>query len=230
MKRGSCLSLVLLYVLAASAAHASAHYKAAVPPAPDQAYESYPTEQPPPPEEKGIDKMFQWGIGVGVPVFLNVDSSIVRPGADLDFFGGLDIGYVMFALGVGIMWTPVSASNIPGAEAGLGRSPLTRLYFFPEVRFQVPNESLALPYLSGTFDANWWNFRETGVNCGWWYCTQTSVYRFTPGFTGKVGVALEIKRGIHIDMGMKYSLSGKGDFFARTEWWLTPFVGVIVRR
>ena len=175
--------------------------------------------------------MFQWGVAVGVPIFLDVDRDVVKPGADLSFFGGFDIGYVTFALGVGIMWTPVTAQNIPGAGPDARRSAATRLYFFPEVRFQVPNESLALPYLSGAFDANWWNFRETGVSCeGFWYCTTTSTYRFTPGFTGKAGVALEIRRGLHVDVGMKYSLSGDGNFFLRTEWWLTPFVGVLVRR
>jgi len=174
--------------------------------------------------------MFQWGVDVGVPIFLNVDRKIVKPGADLNFFAGLDIGYVTFSLGLGIMWAPVSVSDIFGAEPDAGRSPLTRLYVFPEIRFQLPNESLALPYLSGAFDANWWSLRETGISCGVWYCNATSIYRFTPGFTGKVGVALEIKRGIHIDVGTKYSLSGKGNFFFRTEWWLTPFVGVLVRR
>ena len=29
---------------------------------------------------------------------------------------------------------------------------------------------------------------------------------------------------------MKYSLSGKGNFFLQTRWWLTPYVGVLVRR
>ena len=210
---------------------ASAQWDASEAPAPDQ----QPTPYPPTSEipQEGIQKKFQWSINIGVPIFLKADSSRVRPGADIAWVGGLDIGYVVFGLGAGVMWTPI---NLNGFMDDMGnlysgtQSPLTRLYFFPEIRFQVPNDSPVLPYLTGAFDANWWNFKETGLSCGWWYCSRSSVYRFTPGFTGKVGLAFEIKRGVKIDVGMKYSLTGKGDFFAQTRWWLTPYVGVLVRR
>lgn len=198
-------------------------------PAPDQAQPAYPPTSEIP--QEGIQNKFNWSLNIGVPIFLNVDLEVVRPGADLSWVGGLDIGYVVFGLGVGVMWTPINLRNFVDDNGTSGsQSPLTRLYFFPEVRFQVPNDSLVLPYLTGAFDANWWNFRESGLVCGFWWCGRSSIYRFTPGFTGKVGLAFEIKRGVKIDVGMKYSLSGKGAFFEQTEWWLTPYVGVLVRR
>jgi hypothetical protein len=69
------------------------------------------------------------------------------------------------------------------------------------------------------------------VGCGYWYCSQYSVYRFTPGFTGKAGLGFNINEsGVHIDMGFQYSFTGKGNFFASSQWWLAPYVGVLVRR
>ena len=64
-----------------------------------------------------------------------------------------------------------------------------------------------------------------------WYCSTVSVYRFTPGFTGKAGLAFNIKEsGVHIDVAFQYSFTGKGNFFAQSGWWLAPVFGVLVRR
>jgi opacity protein-like surface antigen len=196
--------------------------------APDRERTPSPTNELP---QEGVQRKFNWAMTIGVPVWLRIDKSLIRPGADISWVGGFDIGYVVFSLGAGVMFTPVDLKNYVDENGNSGsQSPLTRLYFFPEIRFQLPNDSLVLPYLTGAFDVNWWNFRETGLRCGFWICSTSSVYRFTPGFTGKVGLAFEIKRGVKFDLGMKYSLTGKGDFFAQSRWWLTPYVGVLVRR
>ena len=208
---------------------ASAQTGSSEAPAPDQEQPVYPPTSEVP--QEGLKKKFQWSMNVGVPIFLDVDLKVVRPGADIAWVGGIDIGYVVFGIGAGVMFTPINLNNFVDDNGNRGnQSPLTRLYFFPEIRFQLPNNSPVLPYLTGAFDVNWWNFRETGLSCGFWICSRSSVYRFTPGFTGKVGAAFEIKRGVKIDVGMKYSLSGKGDFFQQTRWWLTPYVGVLVQR
>ena len=224
-------------VLGAMIAFGTAHQASA------QGYDySYPTPLPqdepyvppapePEPEEKvGQNRGFQGGFNIGVPIWFNVDDSIVRPGADLHLFGGYDIGYAMFGINLGAMWTPIDLNGAPGVPAGSGgRSPLTRLYGAPEVRVQVPNRTPILPYLAMTFDINFWNFRETGIVCNYWYCTQANVFRFTPGFTAKVGIAFRIKRGAHIDLGAKYSYSGAGNFFQRKEQWVTPYLGFFFR-
>jgi len=203
---------------------------------PDQthSYSSRPVEQYPPPssaEQQAMHRGYQGAFNIGVPVWLNVDRDVVRPGADLNFFGGYDIGYAVFGLGLGAMWTPINFNSIPEAPPGSGydRSPMTRLYFAPELRVQVPNNTPVLPYIGITFDANWWRVKETDIVCGWYYCARVAVFRFTPGMTAKVGMAFEVSRGTHIDIGFKYSLSGTGSFFFRREQWVTPYIGMLFR-
>ena len=106
---------------------------------------------------------YQGSFSLGIPIWLNVDSNVVRPGADLNFFGGFDIGYAVFGLALGAMWTPINFYNIPNLPPGSGydRSPMTRLYLAPEVRVQVPNNTPMLPYIGITFDANWWRVKAT---------------------------------------------------------------------
>ena len=201
-------------------------YSYPTPPPQDQPYNPQPVE-PEPKQKVSAHRGFQGGFNIGVPIWLNVDRNVVRPGADLHFFGGYDIGYAMFGIDLGAMWTPIDLNGAPGVPSGTnpGRGPLTRLYFAPEVRVQVPNESLILPYVAMTFDINWWHFRA----CNYWYCTQVNVFRFTPGFTAKAGIAFRIKQGAHIDLGAKYSLSGAGNFFTRREHWVTPYLGFFFR-
>jgi hypothetical protein len=188
-----------------------------------------PTVQQPQ-EKKGLEVGFTWAIGLGVPIFLDVPRENVRPGANIFFFGGADFGFFIIGGSAGLQWNPIDLNNgaVPGVS---GRNPLTRIYLSaPEVRFQVPDLKVVLPYITGSFDMNFWNFAETTIGCGYWYCSQYSVYRFTPGFTGKAGLGFEVKGGVYIDMGFQYSFTGKGNFFDQSGWWLAPYVGVLVRR
>ncbi len=196
--------------------------------------ETYSTQPPPAPKPKAPERKhrgLQGGFNIGVPLFRDIDKDVVRPGADLHGFGGYDIGYAMFGLDLGAMWTPIDLNKVSTPTSGTnpGRSPVTRLYFAPEVRVQVPNKSPILPYVAITFDANWWRFRETEVVCNFWYCAQVKVFRFTPGFTAKGGIAFRIRQGVHVDVGFKYSMSGTGNFFFRREQWITPYIGILAR-
>ena len=200
-------------------------------PPPNEQYHVQPKFEPTPAPPERYHRGLQGGFNIGVPLFRDVDNDVVRPGADLHGFAGYDIGYAMFGLDLGAMWTPIDlnkASMVPPGT-NLGRSPVTRLYFAPEARVQIPNKSPILPYVAITFDANWWRFRETAIGCNFWYCTQVKVFRFTPGFTVKGGIAFRVRQGVHIDVGFKYSLSGAGSFFLRREQWITPYVGVLAR-
>jgi len=202
------------------------------PPAPSDQMVSQPVVQQPQ-EEPGLDVGFTWGLSIGVPIVLNVNRDNVRPGANINFFGGADFGFFVIGGDVGHQWNPIDLNGLVVDGVVLsGRHPLTRIYLtLPEVRFQIPGLKVVLPYITGAFDMNFWNFAETTVGCGYWYCSQVSVYRFTPGFTGKAGVGFNINEsGVHIDMGFQYSFTGKGNFFAQTGWWLAPYVGVLVRR
>lgn len=222
-------ALALVSFLAANA-HAQDFAYPKLPP-PNLQYRARPTPLKEAKVPERHHRGLQGGINVGVPLFRDVDKDVVRPGADIHGFGGYDIGYAMFGLDLGAMWTPIDLREVSAAAPGTnpGRSPVTRLYFSPEVRVQVPNKSPILPYVAITFDANWWRFRETEVECSFWYCAQVKVFRFTPGFTAKGGIAFRIKEGVHVDVGFKYSMSGTGNFFLRREQWITPYVGVLAR-
>jgi len=200
------------------------------PPAPAEMVETPPPPRGEPAEKAWQEAGFTWALQIGVPIFLDVPRDVVKAGADISWFGGADFGFFVVGGAVGIGWNPIDLNN-SGIAGASGRSPVTRLFLsVPEVRFQVPDLKVALPYISGAFDINFWNFRETDLVCGAWYCNQSSVYRFTPGFTGRGGVGFEVKNGIYIDVGLRYSFTGKGDFFQQSRWWLTPYVGVLVRR
>ena len=207
------------------------------PPAPPDQMVSdtpYPPVQEPEKEKKAFKPAsFSWSLGIGVPIVLNVPRE-VRPGANIFFFGAADFGFFMVGGDFGLQWNPIDLNNVPGPGGVIlnGRSPLTRIYLSaPDVRFQVPNLKVVLPYVSGAFDMNFWNFRETQVGCGYWYCSTYAVYRFTPGFTGKAGIGFDIKSsGVHIDVAFQFSFTGKGNFFADSGWWLAPVIGVLVRR
>jgi hypothetical protein len=242
MKRTSSRFAVLLIALWLPATLASAQWDASTQ---EGTYTTAPTPPPAPPDqmvsdtpqplaqEPGKKKAWQparftWSINIGVPIILDVPRDVVRPGADIFFFGAADFGFFVIGGDFGLQWNPIDLNNLPGFS---GRRPLTRIYLSaPEVRFQVPDLKVVLPYISFAFDMNFWNFAETGVACGYWYCSNVSVYRFTPGFTGKGGVAFEVKEsGVYIDVGFKYSFTGKGNFFEQTGWWLEPYIGVLVR-
>ena len=190
---------------------------------------------PPPveePQKKGLEVSFTWGLSIGVPIILDVPRQNVRPGASLNFFGGADFGWFIIGGDAGLQWNPIDLNGVVIGGMLSGRSPLTRIYLSaPEFRFQVPDLPVVLPYLSGSFDMNFWNFQESAVGCGYWYCSRYAVYRFTPGFTGKAGLGFNINEsGVHIDVGFQYSFTGKGNFFEESGWWLAPYVGVLVRR
>ena len=203
------------------------------PPAPpDQMVSTTPYPPVQEPEETKAFKpaSFTWSLNIAVPIILDVPRDVVRPGAAISFFGAADFGFFVIGGDFGLQWNPIDLNNVPGV-AGT-RQPLTRIFLsVPEVRFQVPNLKVILPYLGFAFDMNFWNFAETGVSCGYWYCSRYSVYRFTPGFTGKAGFGFNVNEsGVHIDVGFQYSFTGKGNFFERSGWFLAPYVGVLLRR
>ncbi|MEM8607454.1 MAG: hypothetical protein AAGF92_10125 [Myxococcota bacterium] len=169
------------------------------------------------------------GATVGVPIFLDNDREVVRPGGEMNFWVGLDIGWLVFAGGFGASWTPIDLASVDGGQA-LGRSPLARLYIQAEVRLQVPVAKAVLPFISGAFDANWWRHRDTqGLTCDFWYCLDRSRFTFAPGFTGKLGLGIKIGTRVYLDVGSKISLTGTGDFFESSEWFVTPFLGITYR-
>jgi hypothetical protein len=180
-------------------------------------------------QERRVELRFQGGAEVGVPIFLDVDRSIVKPGASLAGWGGFDIGWVVFDFALGLQWSPINTNNIPDIVQPSGREPLIRWHFSPGIRLQVPTIDAVLPYVTGAFDANLWIFEALGSGCGWYYCRDDGRAQFAPGFTGKAGLGIHLKGRMYLDVGFQYSMSGKGNFFERTQWWVEPFIGFIYR-
>lgn len=166
---------------------------------------------------------------MGVPIFFNVDRAIVKPGASFTGWAGFDIGWFVVDFAFGLQWHPIDTNQIPDIVRPTGREPLVRLSFSPGVRLQVPTIDAVLPYITGAFDANFWSFEAFGSGCGWYYCRDDSRGQFAPGFSGKGGLGIHLKRGIYLDLGFQYSMSGKGSFFNRVQWWAEPYVGFIYR-
>ena len=180
-------------------------------------------------QERRVELRFQGGANLGVPIFLDVDRDIVKPGASITGWGGFDIGWVVFDFGLGLQWTPIDTNNIPNIVQPSGHEPLVRFFFSPGVRFQVPTIDAVLPYITGAFDANLWTFQALDSSCDWYYCRDDSRAQFAPGFTGKAGLGIHLKNAMYLDVGFQYSMSGKGDFFNQTQWWVEPFIGFIYR-
>jgi hypothetical protein len=174
-------------------------------------------------QDRRVQLRFQGGAEAGVPIILDVNRDVVKPGASLTGWGGFDLGWVVFD------WTMINTDAVPEFIRTNGLQPLIRIHFSPGVRFQVPTIDAVLPYVTGAFDANMWQFEAFGNECPWYYCRDESRARFAPGFTGKVGLGIHLKNAIFLDVGMKYSLTGPGQFFDRTEWWVEPFIGFIYR-
>lgn len=184
---------------------------------------------PPPPERSGQHRGYQGALTVGPALWLSVDRSLVRPGADLNLFNGFDMGYVVVGLGLGAMWTPINFYNLTDFPSDqYQRRPITRLYIAPELRFQVPNDSPFVPYFGVTFDANWWRVKVDSVVCGWLY-QKCGVFQYTSGTTLKLGFASQVHEWTHLDVGIKYSLSGPGYFFLQGQHWVTPYFGLLFR-
>jgi hypothetical protein len=180
-------------------------------------------------QERRLSLRFQGGAEVGVPIFLDVPRDVVRPGASVTGWGGLDIGWFVFEMGFGLHWTLIQTDNVEEFIRTDGIQPLIRIHFSPGIRLQVPTIDAVLPYITGVFDANLWQFEAYGNECPWYYCRDESRAQFAPGFTGKVGLGIHLKGHMYLDVGMKYSMSGQGNFFDRQQWWLEPFVGFIYR-
>lgn len=174
---------------------------------------------------------------LGVPIVLDTDRNLIRPGATLYGAGGLEFDWIAVFFDGGFRWVPVDFDRAANAGetqyAGYGREPLKNFFFGPGIRFQIPNLNKVLPYVSGAFDFNFFNFRETAVACGgiyYWWCTAYNVWKFAPGFSGRVGVAVQVKSGVYVDLGAQLSMSFQGNFFPSNVSWVEPFVGITGRR
>jgi hypothetical protein len=167
---------------------------------------------------------------VGVPLLLGTDRDVVRPGTNL----GMRLSFMSRYFGGGIhgsyQWIPIQGGVSPDPffrQSGR-RMPLRRAAFGPFVAAEASNRTAFTPYAQGGFDFNFWSFGENAVVCDFWQCTSSNVYRFTPGFHGRVGAKFELAthRRIFLDLGLEGGVSFPGSFFSRSQGWATPYLGI----
>jgi hypothetical protein len=183
------------------------------------------------------DQRMFGGVDLGVPVMLERgDGNLVRPGINLHGQGGADWGYVAAFLHGGYRFIPVDFERAAGAGhpeyAGLGRNGLTNPYFGLGLRLQLPNQTRVMPYASGSFDINFWDFHEEKLRCvdehPWW-CNDSDQLAFTPGVSGRLGVAVRGSGSFYLDLGANVSMTFAGSFFPDAQVWVEPYIGLMQR-
>ena len=160
---------------------------------------------------------------VGVPLMNKVNREVVRPGGSIDFRGGIDLGYFVPEFEMGFMGMPFKARKI---DSSYDNGTLKQFYFGFGGRLQIPNNTPVLPYVAGAFDFQFWNLYDTYVGCSYWYCYEQNEYSFTPGFTGRAGLAIRFNAHIALDLNLRVGMSFRGAVFDESRSWLQPSLGV----
>jgi opacity protein-like surface antigen len=165
---------------------------------------------------------------VGVPLLLDTDRDVVRPGANLG--GRFSVANRYFGGGIhgSFQWIPIEGGRAvaPVIQAP-ERMPLRRATFGPFVSAEIPSPATFTPYLHAGFDFNFWNYDDNALVCDFWQCTSSNVYRFTPGLHGRLAGKIELARRakVFLDLGLEAGVSFPGSFFSETQAWITPYLG-----
>lgn len=193
-------------------------YPAPPPPAPQPA----PVAEPAPTgRQRGRTQNSVW---LEVPMFLNVNTDVVRPGFGLAARIGMRIkNFVVPGIGLGASWNPIDLGGDP-STLSTARDPLSHVYFNLGLQFQYENDKFT-PYAVVALDFNFWHLWDTGYSCGLWYCYGYDSYRYTPGLTARIGGSLTVNPRMSIDIGLRVGWSGEGNFFESRETYLAPYLG-----
>ena len=165
------------------------------------------------------------GFDVGVMLWNGVDRDVVRPGGTVDFRLGWDYKWWVPMFSLGFRGNGVDLSSVSGAPASVRRETLTNIFFALGMRFVAPNRTRVAPFADGWFDFNWWHLDQALVVCNAWYCTGTDVYRFTPGFHGRIGMQIRVAPHADLEVSFGAGYSFRGQFFPENHSWLEPALG-----
>jgi hypothetical protein len=191
-----------------------------------------PTEwdQPtfPPPQASRSRRTTEAGFDLGVPIWFTPDNGAIDPGFGFAGRFGLLIGrYFVPELHLGwqINWLDDDVVPVPGLT-------MDTFYFSLGSRIRFENDGLVTPFVSAAFDMNFVHREgDETYTCGGGYfyyyysCGTVANYEFTPGFSGKLGLAFELDRSFAIDVGARVAMMFKADLFAHAEGYVSPFVG-----
>lgn len=201
--RGTAFAWVALACLAVTASAASA-----------QDHDRWPAGYP----------HIEIGFDAGPMIWNGVDRDIVRPGGFVDVRFGWDYKWWVPMFALGFRGSGLNQQEIPGAAAGTRNETLTNIFFSLGMRFKSPNQSKVTPFLDGFFDMNWWHLNEIEVTCDYYYCYGSNVYRFAPGFHGRIGVQIRVAPRAELELGFGAGYSFKGQFFFQNRSWLEPAI------
>jgi len=167
-------------------------------------------------------------IYAGVPVYLDVDHDIVRPGYAFDGRFGIDVHYVSFDFEMGFQGNAVDGSK--SDPPPFDRETLRRVHVGFGLRLQIPNETRLLPYVSGAFDCAWWHLNENQIVIGNGVIFGYPKFNFAPGFSGRAGFAIRTGTDVYVDLALGFGMSFPGGFFDQNRYWLSPQIGFTYRR
>ncbi|MCB9707490.1 MAG: hypothetical protein H6714_01700 [Myxococcales bacterium] len=194
------------------------------PPPPRQYVHTYDAENPPAqsygyaPED---DRFGQISAYLGMPIWLSSAGDVLTTGFSFEGRFGFDLGYVVPELGFGtqVNWFDDNAVT-------RNNDSLSAFWLTMGVRFQWLNPSFFTPFISGAVDMNWWHTTgDSTTVCDFYYCTVEDNRRFAPGFSGRLGVALQVHPRFALEMGLRLAMTFEGSMFSHPESWLSPFFG-----
>lgn len=191
------------------------------PPPPGQYVQTYDANNPPAqsygymPEQ---DRFGQVSAYLGVPIWLS-DVGDTTPGFSFEGRFGFDLGYVVPEVGFG---TQISWFDYDGRSD----ASLSAFWFTMGARFQWLNPSFFTPFFSGAIDMNWWHISgDNSATCDYYYCYVEDNYRFAPGFSGRLGAAIQVHQRFALELGLRLAMTFEGSLFEEPESWLSPFMG-----
>lgn len=191
------------------------------PPPPGQYVQTYDANNPPAqvygyvPEH---DRFGQVSGYFGIPMWLS-DVGDMSPGFSFEGRFGFDLGYFVPEVGFG------TQINWFDYDTGVDGS-LSAFWFTLGARFQWLNSSMFTPFLSGALDMNWWHISgDNYAACDYYYCYIEDNYRFAPGFSGRLGAAIQVHPQFALELGLRLAMTFEGSLFDEAESWLSPFFG-----
>lgn len=173
-------------------------------------------------------------LGLSLPIPASDPKNAADMGVGLFGMFAIDLGWFLPTFDLGWQWNPLNAP--PGTTGGSSRS-LSRIHFGIGAQFEIENDSIVTPVFGAIMDFNFWHVSgDVGTACGgyyYWYCYSYNNYDFTLGFTGKVGVDIQVMRRqemFTLGLGVLPSVTLQGGPFQKAEAWVTPYITATFHR
>jgi hypothetical protein len=166
-----------------------------------------------------------------VPVPVSDAYNQADPGFGLQALFGWDLGWLVPTANFGWSW---SSLNLPaGASDDRG---LRRFHLGLGVMAEFENRSVVTPVVGAMVDFNWWHVSgDYAVVCNdyyYWGCYSVDAYDYTTGFSLRGGIDLRVlpKERFTLGTGVMPSVTLSGGPFRGSQWWVSPYLVLTIRR